>query len=48
VVHRAKDLLVDVNANLLGVVLNNATETLPYYYDYRYYGYHHSRPVANN
>jgi len=43
VVRRARDLLVDVNANLLGVVLNNASEILPYHYDYRYYGYHYGR-----
>ena len=37
---RARDILLDANANLLGVVVNNLSEVLPYYYDYRYYGYH--------
>lgn len=39
VVNRAKEVLVDSKANLLGIVLNNAAEVLPYYYDYSYYGY---------
>jgi capsular exopolysaccharide synthesis family protein len=37
VVVRAKDLLHESNAEILGVVLNNAMETLPYYYSYKYY-----------
>jgi capsular exopolysaccharide synthesis family protein len=36
---RAKNILLDADANLLGVVVNNMSEVLPYYYDYRYYGY---------
>ena len=36
---RAKNILLDANANLLGVVVNNMSEVLPYYYDYKYYGY---------
>jgi capsular exopolysaccharide synthesis family protein len=36
---RAKALLDDVNARIVGVVVNNAEEVLPYYYDYKYYGY---------
>ncbi len=43
VVKRAKDILADSNVKILGVVLNNADEVLPYYYDYRYYGYSGSR-----
>ncbi len=39
VVRRARDVLDDGRASLLGVVLNNAAEVLPYYYDYSYYGY---------
>lgn len=39
VVLRTKDVLDDSRANLVGVVLNNATQVLPYYYDYKYYGY---------
>ncbi len=36
---RARDILLDADANLLGVVVNNLSEVLPYYYDYKYYGY---------
>lgn len=36
---RAKNILLDASSNLLGVVVNNLSEVLPYYYDYRYYGY---------
>lgn len=39
VAQRAKDILLDANANLLGIVVNNLSEVLPYYYDYKYYGY---------
>jgi capsular exopolysaccharide synthesis family protein len=39
VVRRARDLLATVEANVLGVIVNNAAEALPYYYDYKYYGY---------
>jgi len=36
---RARDVLADVDANLLGVIVNNHAEVLPYYYDHKYYGY---------
>jgi len=36
---RAKNILLDADAEILGVVVNNLSEVLPYYYDYRYYGY---------
>lgn len=39
---RAKNILLDADANLLGVVVNNLSEVLPYHYDYKYYGYHES------
>ncbi len=39
VVSRGRGLLEDVNANLVGVVLNNSRGVLPYYYNYKYYGY---------
>jgi len=39
VVLRAKNILADADANILGAVVNNLSEVLPYYYDYRYYGY---------
>lgn len=38
-VMRACDVLTDVNANLLGIIVNNHAEVLPYYYDHKYYGY---------
>jgi len=42
---RAKNILLDADANILGVVVNNLSEVLPYYYDYKYYGY---SEVSNN
>lgn len=36
---RAKRILDDVGANLLGVIVNNADDVLPYYYGHSYYGY---------
>lgn len=39
VAQRACDILRDANANVIGVVVNNLSEVLPYYYDYKYYGY---------
>jgi capsular exopolysaccharide synthesis family protein len=36
---RAKRILDDVGANLLGVIVNNADDVLPYYYGHTYYGY---------
>lgn len=38
VVKRAKNVLVDSHARIGGVILNNASLVLPYYYDYKYYG----------
>jgi len=38
VVARAKSTLMDANVNLIGVLVNNVSEVLPYYYDYKYYG----------
>ncbi|UCF79173.1 MAG: CpsD/CapB family tyrosine-protein kinase [Candidatus Eiseniibacteriota bacterium] len=39
VVARAGDLLNEGGGKILGAVINNAEEVLPYYYDYEYYGY---------
>ena len=36
---RAKNQLVDSGANILGAIVNNAAEILPYYYDSKYYQY---------
>lgn len=44
VVRRARSLLQTVEANVLGAVVNNAAEALPYYYDYKYYGYDEEVP----
>jgi capsular exopolysaccharide synthesis family protein len=41
VVLRARDILLNADANIIGVVVNNLSEVLPYYYDYKYYGYEH-------
>jgi capsular exopolysaccharide synthesis family protein len=38
-VARARDVLLDVDANILGLIVNNHAEVLPYYYDHKYYGY---------
>jgi capsular exopolysaccharide synthesis family protein len=46
VVQRAKALLLDAEARKLGVVMNNVDEVLPYYYDYRYYGYGYESTVS--
>lgn len=41
VVNRATQIIRDSRLNLLGVVVNNLDEALPYYYDQKYYGYHY-------
>ena len=38
-VMRGRDILVDSGANVGGVIVNNVSQVLPYYYDYDYYGY---------
>jgi capsular exopolysaccharide synthesis family protein len=43
VAKRAKNVLLDSHATIGGVVLNNASLVLPYYYDYKYYGYSSKR-----
>ncbi len=44
VVKRAAGMIRDSGARLLGVVVNNLDEVLPYYYDYTYYGYESTSP----
>ncbi|MEW6049825.1 MAG: CpsD/CapB family tyrosine-protein kinase [Candidatus Zixiibacteriota bacterium] len=39
VVHRAKEIMGAATNRVLGIVLNNAENSLPYYYDQGYYGY---------
>jgi capsular exopolysaccharide synthesis family protein len=38
-VRRLRGILEPVADKVVGAILNNATEGLPYYYDYSYYGY---------
>ena len=38
-VRRMRQLIDPILPKVSGIVLNNAVEGLPYYYDYRYYGY---------
>ncbi len=44
VVKRAVDLLHASDLNIVGIIMNNMMETLPYYYDYKYYGYEYGSP----
>jgi capsular exopolysaccharide synthesis family protein len=37
VVVRAMDIIKETNAEIVGAVVNNAMEVLPYYYEYKYY-----------
>ena len=48
VVKRAIDILSDVRAKVLGVVLNNLHGVLPYYYNYEYYRYKYEREEVPN
>ncbi len=41
VVARASNLLLNARINVIGVILNDYEEVLPYYYKERYYGYHY-------
>ncbi len=43
VVQRAIEILDGGRTTIVGVVLNNMNNILPYYYDYRYYGYQYGR-----
>jgi hypothetical protein len=43
VVMRARNTLLDSNATIGGVILNNVSSALPYYYDYKYYGTYHKK-----
>ena len=42
VVQRATGLLARQKDKILGVVVNNLAQTLPYYYNHKYYGYDYS------
>ncbi len=41
IVSRARDLLANHNGKLVGVIMNNMTNSLPYYYNQNYYGYNY-------
>jgi len=43
-IRRMKAILAPVERKVAGAILNNAIEGLPYYYDYRYYGYDRPKP----
>ncbi|HET9251412.1 MAG TPA: CpsD/CapB family tyrosine-protein kinase [Candidatus Eisenbacteria bacterium] len=43
-VRRFMQIMTSVHGKIAGVVLNNASEGLPYYYDHRYYGYPKPQP----
>jgi len=46
-VKRMREILTPAAEKLVGVIVNNATSLLPYYYDYRYYGYQgYQTPVS--
>ncbi len=48
VVRRAVDLMRNTGLNILGVIINNMKGVLPYYYDYKYYGYsYYSREIKS-
>ncbi len=40
---RAVEIMTSNRANILGVVLNNSRNSLPYYYDYTHYHYNYSQ-----
>jgi len=44
IVRRARDLLATQKDKIAGVVINNLNQTLPYHYNFDYYGYHY-KPV---
>jgi len=39
IVKRAIDLLKDTGVDSINIIVNNYNNVLPYYYDYKYYGY---------
>jgi len=43
VLKRAYDLLKNARGNSIGIILNNMKNTLPYYYNYGYYGYRYGK-----
>lgn len=45
---RGLDILSSSKQKIIGTILNNANSSLPYFYDYKYIGYHYDtdRPVS--
>lgn len=43
-VRRFMQIMAPVSGKMAGVILNNASDGLPYYYDHRYYGYPKNQP----
>lgn len=48
VVIRSKGILGNSTNKILGVILNNVNNSLPYYFDYQYYGYDYSPSKDGN
>ncbi len=48
VILRGVQLQLEEKENVLGLIVNNLERVLPYYYDYRYYGYGASEPELKN
>jgi len=47
IVRRARDILSSSTDRILGVVLNNSEDSLPYYYSHEYYGYdYRQKPIG--
>jgi capsular exopolysaccharide synthesis family protein len=46
VVLRAKDIITSSTNKVLGVVVNNAESSLPYYYNHDYYGYDYPQSLS--
>ena len=47
VAQRGISIMRNAEANLLGVVVNDLTEVLPYHYRYKYYKYYSSKPDSS-
>ena len=48
VIMRGVQLQLEEKENVLGIIVNNLERVLPYYYDYRYYGYGASESVPTD
>jgi len=41
IIKRALEMMQSVEVNVCGIIINNMNNVLPYYYDYKHYGYHY-------